>query len=209
MDDIGHEIAPPFKRPRPAPTSCSDSELLPVALVGECRGWDVETEMVSYWREHRDLFPTQSRFNHRHPLMHAFNLIRQAVLTVLDWALDHQCVIDRLPVPVVKFPLVSAATRDWAAPRATVGYKLHLRVTLNGLMLDFGLTPAHARDVAVGQELLAAHTDLKVLGDKAFFSTPVATELAQRQRIILRPLPPVHQHQQLPPAQRRLHNQVR
>ncbi|MBZ0315642.1 MAG: IS982 family transposase [Anaerolineae bacterium] len=223
VDDIWQAIAPQFKRPGPAPTSCSDSELLTMALVGECRGWAVETEMLSYWREHRDLFPhipSQSRFNRRRRhLLHAFNLIRQAVLVLLDLALDHQCVIDSLPVPVVKFHLVPAATRDWAAHGATFGkvsskkvtifgYKLHLLVTLNGLILDFVLAPAHASDLAVGQELLVAHTDLEVLGDKAFISTPVATELAQRQRIILRTLPRVNQ-KQLPPAQRRLHNQVR
>lgn len=28
-----------------------------MALVGECRGWDQETVMLSHWQEHRDLFP--------------------------------------------------------------------------------------------------------------------------------------------------------
>ena len=90
VDDFWREIAPLFKRPGPKPISCSDSELLAMALISECRGWDVETEMLSYWREHRDLFPrqpSQSRFNRRRrALTQAFNLIRQAVLKDLDWA---------------------------------------------------------------------------------------------------------------------------
>src|SRR5688500_13408995 len=32
-----------------------DSDLLTLALVGECRGWEVETELLAHWRDHRDL----------------------------------------------------------------------------------------------------------------------------------------------------------
>ena len=56
IDDIWQEIAWLFNRPGPAPV-CSDSELIAMAIVGECRGWDLETEMLSNWREHPDLFP--------------------------------------------------------------------------------------------------------------------------------------------------------
>jgi len=106
VDEIWLKIAPFFKRPGSKP-ECSDSELLAMALIGECRGWDVETEMLSYWQQHRDLFPkipTQSRFNRRRrALMQAFNMIRKIVLQSLDVAQDHQCVIDRLPLPGMQF----------------------------------------------------------------------------------------------------------
>lgn len=224
VDEIWQEIAPLMKRPGPAPSTCSDSELLTMAIVGECRGWEIETEMLSYWREHRDLFPhlpSQSRFNRRRRnLLPAFNLIRRAVLSLLDLALDQQCVIDSLPVPVVKFHLVPGSTGDWAAHGADFGrvsskkmtifgYKLHLLVTLNGLILDFVLAPASASDLSVGQELLAPYTDLEVFGDKAFISASVAADLAQTQRILLRTIPRVNQTPQLPRRLRRLHNQVR
>src|SRR5574337_958563 len=67
VDDIWLTIAPFFKRPGPLPL-CSDSELLALALIGECRGWDLETERLSQWQDHRDLFhqiPSQSRFHRR------------------------------------------------------------------------------------------------------------------------------------------------
>jgi Transposase DDE domain len=224
VDDLWQEMAPLFKRPGPAPTTCSDSELLTMALVGECRGWDIETDLLSYWQEHRDLFPrlpSQSRFNRRRRnLMQAFNLIRQAVLSMLDLAADQQCVIDSLPVPVVKFHLVPTSSGDWAAYGANFGkvsskkvtifgYKLHLLVTLNGLILDFVLAPASASDLPVGQDLLALYHDLEVFGDKAFISARVAAELAHSQGIILRTIPRANQKQQLPPGLRRLHNRVR
>jgi hypothetical protein len=46
VDDLWARLAPLFKRPGPEPL-CSDSELLTLAVVGECRGWDLETELLS------------------------------------------------------------------------------------------------------------------------------------------------------------------
>jgi hypothetical protein len=223
VDDIWKPIAPIFKRSGPQP-QCSDSELLTMALVGECRGWDVETEMLSHWREHRDLFPhipSQSRFNRRRRnLMIAFNLIRKAVLRMLDLALDQQCVIDSLPVPVVQFYLVPGSTGDWKAHGATYGktssrketifgFKLHLLITMGGLILDFELAPAHATDLEIGFELLCEHTDLNVLGDKGYISAEKAAELWLNNRVRLRTLPRRNQKQQLPRDIRRLFNAVR
>src|SRR5215204_5223864 len=65
VDDLFQQIAPLFRRPGPAP-QCSDSELLAMALIGECCGWDLETELLSRFRGYRHLFPDQptlSRFN--------------------------------------------------------------------------------------------------------------------------------------------------
>lgn len=223
VDDIWQQIAPLFKRPGPKPV-CSDSELITMAIVGECRGWDVETEMLSYWREHQDLFPnipSQSRFNRRRRnLMLAFNLIRRTVLQMLDLAQDTQCVIDSLPVPVVQFYLVPGSTGDWKAHGAAFGkvssrsetifgYKLHLLVTMGGLILDFELAPANATDLQVGFEMLSEHTDLDVLGDKAYISAEKAAQLWQHNRVRLRTVPRRNQKKQLPDHLKRIHNKVR
>ena len=118
IDDIWQTIEPLFKRPGPKPI-CSDSELLTMTIVGECRGWDIETEMLSYWREHQDLFPvipSQSRFNRRRRnLMLAFNLTRRTVLHLLDLAQDRQCIIDSLPLPAVQVrPTLPLGSRQTA-----------------------------------------------------------------------------------------------
>ena len=212
IDELWHHVARIFPRPGPA-AACSDSELLTMALVGECRGLDQETELVSAWRERPDLFPVvpeRSRFNRRRRnLMHALNLIRQCVLQLLDLAQDRQCAIDSLPIPVVQFHLAPNASREWAAHGATFGkvvskkqtifgYKLHLLVTLNGVMLDFTLAPAHATDLMVGAELLHDHTDLVVLGDKGYISAEVAAQLAAHNRVQLLTIPRRNQTQQLP-----------
>ena len=124
VDDIWEQSAPFFKRPGPAPV-CSDSELLAMALIGECRGWHIETELLSCGKEYRALFhhiPSQSRFNRRRRnLMQAFNLIRQGMLRSLDLSRDRQCRIDSLPTPVVQFHLVPGSMGDWRAFGATCG----------------------------------------------------------------------------------------
>ncbi|MDH3568339.1 MAG: IS982 family transposase [Desulfobacteraceae bacterium] len=223
VDDIWQQIEPLFKRPGPQP-ECSDSELITLTLVGECRGWDVETEMLSHWREHRKLFPvipSQSRFNRRRRhLMYSFNLIRRVVLSYLDIAQDRQGVIDSLPIPVVQFHLVPSSAGDWAAYGATFGkvsskkqtifgYKLHLLVTLGGLILDFELAPANATDLQVGFELLTEHTDLHVLGDKGYISADKAAELWRHNRIHLQTLPRRNQKEQLSREAKRVINAVR
>ena len=223
VDDLYAPIAPLFHRPGPAPR-CSDSELLAMALIGECCGWDLETELRGHFRALRHLFPeqpSQSRFNRRRrQLMQAFQLMRCAVLRLLDVAQDRQCVIDSLPVPVVQFHLVPGSTGDWdehgaaygkvPSKKETIyGSKLHLLVTLGGVILDFDLAPANAGDLTVGVELLGAHAELDVLGDKAYLSAAEAAELWQRQRIRLTTLPRRNQRRQVPPAVARTINSAR
>jgi len=223
VDDIWQQIAPVFGRPGPAPV-CSDSELMSMALIGECRGWNLETVMLSQWREYPQLFPnvpTQSRFNRRRRnLMYAFNLIRKVILKNLDLAQDRQCVIDSLPLPVVQFYLVPSSTGDWRAYQATYGkvpskkqtifgFKLHVLITLGGLILDFELAPANVTDLEVGFEMLWEHSDLSVLGDKAYIRAEKAAELFANNRIRLMTLPRRNQKVQMPAEQRTFLNGVR
>ncbi len=223
IDDIWLEIAPLFKRPGPEPI-CKDSELIAMTIIGECRGWDVETEMLSYWKEHQDLFPnipSQSRFNRRRRnLMLAFNLIRRSVLQMLDLAQDKQCVIDSLPIPVVQFYLVPGSTGDWKAYGANYGrvsskketifgYKLHLLITLGGLILDFELAPANATDLEIGVEILEEHTDLDVLGDKGYISAEKAGQLWRKNGLHLRTIPRRNQKKQLSAYWKKVYNSMR
>ncbi len=223
VDDIWRQIAPQFWRPGPQP-ACSDSELITIALVSECRGWDTETELRDCWAPYLAMcphFPERSRFNRRRSkLAQAINLLRRVLLQSLDLSQDRQCIIDSLPVPVVGFHLVPSSTGDWRAYGATFGkvsskqqtifgYKLHLLVTLSGLILDFELAPANEPDLAVGAELLAAHTGLTVLGDKGYVSAPVAEDLWDHNRVHLLALHRANQHEQLPKSLVKLINKVR
>jgi hypothetical protein len=223
IDDIWQLIEPLYRRPGP-PSACSDSELLTMALVGECREWDKETNLLAEWQNYRHLFPVipeRTRFNRRRRnLMGAINQLRQMVLRVLDVAQDGQCVIDSLPVPVVQFHLVPSSTGDWAAHGATFGrcatkkriiygYRLHLLITLGGAIVDFELTSANADDRDAARDMLPAHPGLTVIGDKGYISAPLAEQLWEQCQIRLLTLPRANQQVQLPPTVRRLINQVR
>lgn len=224
VDELWPQIAPHCRRPGPAPV-CADSELVTMALVGECTGWAEETVFVSEWAKHRDLFPHQpsrTRFNRRRrQLAGAINQLRRLILGVCDLATERRCVLDSLPVPVIRFHLVPAGARaSWQSYEARCGkvpskqitifgYKLYLLVTLNGLILDLVLAPANVLELRAGIELLEEHTDLDVLGDKAFISAPAQAALATENRLVLRTLPRRNQRVQVPAAVRRTLNAAR
>ena len=223
IDEICIQLAPFMKRPGPKPI-CTDSELIAIALISECKRWDMETELLSNWHSHQDLFPnipSQSRFNRRRRnLMFIINWIRRLLLSWLDVAQDKQCVIDSLPIPVVNFHLVPSSTGDWKTHGATYGkvsskkmtffgYKLHLLVTIGGVILDFMLAPAHVSDLEAGLDLLFSHTDLNVIGDKAYISANYAAELWRFNRLRLKTLPRKNQKKQISKPMRKLINSVR
>lgn len=223
VDDVWKQIGSLFRRPGPQ-AECSDSELLTMALVGECRAWDKETTMLSNGQEHRALFapiPSPSRFNRRRrALMKAFNVIRQVVLRQLDVVTDGQAAIDSLPVPVVKCQLVPGSTGDWASHGADdgqcaskkitiFGFKLHVLVSLGGLILDVELAAASAADLTVGAALLAQHTDLTVFGDKAYIRADLARQLLQENRLKRMTLPRRNQANQPLPTVRETFNALR
>ena len=145
--------------------------------------------------------------------MYAINDLRRVALALLDLAQDRQCAIDSLPVPVMRFHLVpsSPSVGTWKAAGAAFGkvptkkqtifgYKLHLLVTLNGVILDFVLAPANLHDLPVGAALLATHTDRVALGDKAYGSGPVAAALQAAAAVTLYTVPRCDHRTQLPPA---------
>jgi hypothetical protein len=225
VDDLWAQIGHHYRRPGPAP-ACSDSELLTLVLAGECRGWEQETDLLAGWPAYRALFPVlpeRSRFNRRRrALMHALNALRQAILPALDLAQDRQAGIDSLPVPVLRFHLVprspstatgkaaGAAFGKVSSKKQTIfGDKLHLLVTLGGVILDFELAPANIHDLTVGVELLAEHRDLLALGDKAYYSAPLAAALAAAAGVRLFALPRARQRAQVPPAVVGLHTRYR
>jgi IS5 family transposase len=223
IDDIVQQLAPIFQRKGPKP-HCSDSELITITLIAECKGWDVETELLSELTPYRHLFPiipSQSRFNRRRRnLASLINRIRQILLSAIDISTDCQCIIDSLPVPVIQFHLVPSSRNNWrcydadygrveSRKQTIFGYKLHLLITMSGVIVDFVLAPASASDIEIGHELLSGHQRKQVVGDKAYISAAVSQELAQRNQIELLTLPRRNQKQQVSRETKRCLNKVR
>ncbi len=223
VDDMFQVVKADLRRPGPKP-ACSDSELIAICLIGECLGWDVETELLSHMQAHRDKFPIlpkQSRFNRRRRnLMWIINEMRRMMLAQMDLFGDEQCVLDSMPIPVVQFHLAPQSRGDWSAHGANYGkvsskkmtvfgFKLHMLITIGGLILDFELAPASVGDLAIGRELLEEHCNRIVIGDKAYISAAVADELWQHNRIRLLTKPRSNQKKQISASARRLYDSVR
>jgi hypothetical protein len=226
VDELWQRLPPAYKPSRGPGPGCSASELITMALVGECRGWAQETTRLRCWRERPDLFPRipeRRRFNRRRrALAQAINTIRQGALAALDVAQDRHCAVDSLPVPVLQFHLVpsAAGAAGWRAAGADFGkvptkkqtifgYKLPLLVRLGGVIRDFVLAPASASAVLVGAELLREQADLAVVGDKAYISAPLAAELREERDVALLTVPRRNQRRQLPDEAARLLNRAR
>ena len=67
VDDFLTKLAPLLRRPGPTP-QCSDSELIAMILIAECKGEHIETQLLSEFSPHLKMFPilpSQSRFNRR------------------------------------------------------------------------------------------------------------------------------------------------
>lgn len=224
VDDCWQRLARLDHRPGPK-SACSDAELITMALIGECKGWHEETVLLSEFDQHRDLFPSQpsrTRFNRRRrQLQGAINAVRRLLLASLDFAQDRQCVLDSLPIPVIRFHLVPKCAKTYwqtfgacfgKVPSKSLtifGYKLYLLVTQNGVILDFVLAPANVMELHVGVELLEEHTDVQVRGDKAFLSAPIQARLLAENRLHLWTLPRSNQAAQLPATQVRAFNAAR
>ena len=221
VDDMLIKLAPLLRRPGPCP-DCSDSELITMILIAECKGWDIETQLLSEFSQHRHLFPIlpcQSRFNRRRRNLGVIiNRIRQMLLSDIEAASDKLCIIDSLPIPVMQFHLVPSSSNDWSCygadygrveskKRTIFGYKLHLLVTASGVIVE--LAPASATDLSVGYELLANHQNKQVIGDKAYINAQIKEQLAQLNRIDLITVPRRNQKQQISGQTKRWINQIR
>ena len=211
VDDIWQEIAPLFDRPGPKPV-CSDSELISMSLIGECRGWNLETDMLSQWREHRDLFPnipTQSRFNRRqHKIAELFMVIFEALgLFWKELNEESVYVIDSFPISACdnyRIPRCQLyQTEEYrgyqsSKKRFYYGVKIHLMVTLHGQPVEFFLTPASWSDT---RALKMYNFDLSenslVTGDKAY-NDYAFEDLLQAAQIQLQPLRKKNSHRQYP-----------
>src|SRR5206468_6404656 len=109
-------------------------------------------------------------------------------LTMLDVAQDDYGAIDSLPLPVMLFHMAPQRTHDWDAHGASFGYcaskkqvffgyRLHLVVSLGGVILDFELTAANADERDAAMDMLPAQTGRTFIGDKGYVQAHLAEVL--------------------------------
>jgi len=212
IDDLYRQFAPKevVQRPGPPP-SLSDAEVITVALVGELFGMEVEGRWYSLVQQHyRGLFPglnERSRFNRRRRnLWQVSNWLRQRLMETLVDPNDPWRILDSFPLVVANWGRRSRVRvareeggfgKSHAKEFRFFGYRVHLLISLEGVVTNFVLAPANPHDSTVAPEVFEGMEGLIGLGDKAYASLPLETELAQHQIQLLalrrkdsrRPLP--------------------
>lgn len=203
IDDIYREIVPECVLSRPGPDpQLSDSEVVTISLVGEMF-FDSETSWLDFvYRNYRYLFPNlneRSRFHRRNKdLWMVKNLIRCRTLEKLNTPFERYYLVDSMPVPICKYVrskrcrfFLGEVDKDMmfgvceSKEEKIYGFKLHLLITVEGIIVNFTIAPAAPHDLTLVSEVLEAFNNIVVGADKGYLSKALQEALKQIQKIIL------------------------
>lgn len=203
IDDLYREVVPPCVVNRPgSDPKLSDSEVITISFIGEMF-FDSETAWLSFVsRNYRYLFPQlneRSRFHRRNKdLWMVKNLIRCRLLEELDVAFEQFHLMDSMPVPVCKYVRAKRSRLFCgevdknqlfgvceSKDEKIFGFKLHLLITINGIITNFVLAPAAPHDLRLVEEVLEAFNNLILGADKGYISEALKESLKQHQKITL------------------------
>jgi IS5 family transposase len=206
-DDLYRQAVPQtVQKRRGVKPQLSDSEVITISLVGEMLT-DSETAWVNFVaKNYLCLFPKlneRSRFHRRNKdLWLVKNLIRQQMLEKLNTAFERYHIIDSLPVPICKYVRSIRCRLFLGEGEAAIekdslfgvaeskkekiyGFKLHLLVTIDGIVVNFVLAPARHHDVNLATEVMENYQNLTVGGDKGYVSQALQEDMRLNQQIQL------------------------
>jgi len=178
-----------------------ESEGLTIELVGEFLGFDQDAPLFWYFRRHHAAAFPQLRQIHRTTfLRQAANLwaVKQrlqqqlaGLLTADDplWHVDsmpvHACQFARAPY-CQRFAGQAAFGKDHVIRQTFYGFRLHLRVSRDGIIQAAVLAPANAAETEVVRELTPPGGSVGI-GDRGDWSPALMAELAQGSIRLLAP----------------------
>src|SRR5262245_52981226 len=192
VDDHLKALGLSSPRQRGPDPEVADSEVITIELVGEYLGLDRDARLFWHFRQHhRADFPALARVHRTTFARQAANLWRVKQLLqrrlaeglsgpVADW------LVDSMPLPVCRFGRggfckgfrgQAAFGYDPLQKQAYFGFRLHLRSSREGVILDYELAPANASDLAVLPEL-APPPGTTGIGDRNYWSPQVTADLA-------------------------------
>lgn len=193
VDDLYRAYIPQRVQARPGPApNLSDAEVITIDMVGELMGMEVEGRWYALvCQNYRSLFPhlnERSRFNRRRrDLWQVTNRLRQQLVELLVSPADPWRILDSFPLVIANWGHRSQVrvARDeggfgqaYAKQFRFFGYRVHLLITLEGVITDFVLAPANEHDRSVAPEV-GGLRGMAVLGDKAYGCAPLTDVLAE------------------------------
>jgi DDE family transposase len=175
----------------PDPT-LKDSEVLTIELVGELLGFDCDRRLYWFFREyHSSEFPKLARVHRTTFARQAANLLKAKQLLQQRLAgrllgADPAWLVDSMPVPICRFARggyvrgfkgQAAFGYDSVQRQVYKGFRLHLRTSLDGVILAYSLTAAnvHDRDAVHDLEPPAGTVGI---GDRNYHSPLLFEELS-------------------------------
>lgn len=212
ISDLYNLFVPKSVKDRPgSQPHLSDAEVITIVIVGELFGIDVEIRWYTLVKQnYLYLFPKlneRSRFNRRRrDLCQVINLLRAKLIEILLDTDDPWRIIDSFPIVIANWGRRSQVkvARDKggygicsAKQLRFFGYRLHLLLTLEGLIVKCVLAPANKSDITVAPEVLEGMLNLILLGD-AIYSSPPLVEEMKKSGILMHVLVNSQWHEALP-----------
>ena len=195
IDDTMKLLLPAIRlRQRGPAPKLSDSETITMEIVGEYLSLNTDKAIYDYFRRHYShFFPAMAKIHRTTFVRQAANLWRvkemiwKSLLERIRYDSSLQ-LIDSFPVPVCQFARAyrchrfrgeAGFGRDTLARQTFYGFRLHALVAFPGVIVSFGIAPAHVHETDMLAEL-AAGREGTILGDRNYWSPRLKEELAQR-----------------------------
>lgn len=189
-DSLTELLAGGRLRERGASPMLFDAEVLTMEAVGEYLGLAQDKQMFDYFRRHYShFFPSLALIHRTTFVRQAANLWRvkeamwQRSLREIEYD-QSVSLIDSFPIPICRFArahrcrllrAVSAYGFDEMAKQTFFGIRLHLRVSLPGVITAFEFAAADVHELRVAEDLLEETSGFG-LGDRNYWSPRLFAE---------------------------------
>ena len=195
IDDAKKEILQDKRlRERGPKPVMDDTEIITIEVIGEILGINTDNELFEYFRHYYShFFPSLTRISRVTFTRQAANLcwIKEKVWQYLLKFIEHDPtlgIVDSFPIPVCLFARAPKCKRfageasfgkDRLIRQTFYGFRLHVRISKNGLITRFVLAPANEQDINVMPEVVEDWIGTAI-GDRNYWSPILKEELARK-----------------------------
>jgi hypothetical protein len=186
----------------PVKPKMNDLKIVALCCCMEALGIDSENLLWSNLKtDYASLFPElidRSRFNRRRKRLPFIGKLQDKVATCLQ-NLSGTMVVDSVPIPVVKMARARsfrAFKKDYQTAPAKgysavnkgwfIGYNLHVIIFDKGVVQQSGITKGNVHDINFLKELENLPERKKLLGDRAYISKTLQTDLFDGYKVRLK-----------------------
>lgn len=189
----------PRQGPKP---KFSDVEVIALNITAECLMIDSENylfKLLSKNKDHLKNLIDRSNYNRRKKHLFKYIEVLRKYLAQSLYEGEDTFVVDSMPIPICKFQRAKRikvcrqnyeSTPDYgfcAAQNMTYyGYKLHGITSMNGVITDFDISKASVADIHFINDIKDKYSGCLILGDRAYLSDPLQTELFQENALLLK-----------------------